>query len=272
MPAPAPNLYSIAADSASKVEGDGGDTTAFTFDVTRTSGKGAATINYAVTGEAQASDFAGGMPSGTVKFANGELQQTITISVAGDAFDETDEEFTVTLSGSKKVQFDDATATGTIENDDSTIPVEEFPFFYGEQVQYAYFSNSVIYSMYDSSNNKYISPQTVTVDDSVEVTNGYYAGPGNILYTVDINSSDQIIIDYASNSVWGDTGSHGPGITDAFGVLPDITAVEFGTNNMVGLTADRLTFDANNIYVNWSGLSGNSDTYILINVGFDVVV
>ncbi|MBP2235262.1 hypothetical protein J2Z31_001754 [Sinorhizobium kostiense] len=98
-------------------EGDTG-TTLFTFTVTRTSGKGAARVNYAVTG-AQAEDFTGGLlPSGTIFFRNGETSITLTIPVAGDTLIEPDETFTVTLSNPAGGTIATGTATGTIQNDD----------------------------------------------------------------------------------------------------------------------------------------------------------
>src|SRR5215211_4871313 len=120
MPANKPKpTYSIAAQSASDAEGDSG-TTPLTFTVTRSSGNGTATIDYAVTG-AQADDFAGGaLPSGTVTFAKGQkISEPVTISVAGDTLVELDENFTVTLSNPSQGKIGTGTAQGTILNDDN---------------------------------------------------------------------------------------------------------------------------------------------------------
>lgn len=115
--------YSIVALSAEKLEGDSG-TTAFTFTVTRTSGKGKGKIDYAVTG-AQADDFDGGQrPAGTVTFAKGETEKTITILVAGDSVSELDETFAVTLSNAHRGVIDPAraSASGTILDDENAHP------------------------------------------------------------------------------------------------------------------------------------------------------
>ena len=112
---------SIAADAPSIVEGDSG-TTSYTFTVTRSDlTAGVSTVDYSVSGVADADDFDGGvLPSGTVTFGNGETTQTITILVTGDTALEGNETFDVILSnpsaGSTIVT---GTATGTIENDDS---------------------------------------------------------------------------------------------------------------------------------------------------------
>ncbi|MCR9206818.1 MAG: Ig-like domain-containing protein [bacterium] len=115
--------FAIAATDASKNEGDAGSTE-FTFTVTRSvNTEGPASIDYFVTGsganQANASDFGGNFPSGSVEFADGETQQVITVDVSGDLMVEGDEYFTVTLSNpSVPATFTTATADGTILDDD----------------------------------------------------------------------------------------------------------------------------------------------------------
>ncbi|GCL46761.1 beta strand repeat-containing protein [Microcystis aeruginosa] len=115
----------IAATNAIQTEGDTG-TKAFTFTVTR-SGKtsGTSSANWAVTGTgtnpANATDFGGILPSGTVSFAANETSKTITVNVSGDIDIETNEGFTVTLSSPTNATITTATATGTILNDDPKI-------------------------------------------------------------------------------------------------------------------------------------------------------
>ncbi|MCB9946704.1 MAG: S8 family serine peptidase, partial [Rhodospirillaceae bacterium] len=116
-------VVSIAAASADKDEGDTG-TTAFTFTVTRLGGAAAAfTVGYVVTGSggspADAADFGGSLPGGTLSFAANEMSKTLTIQVSGDTDYDPDEAFTVTLvnpTGGAAIAT--ASATGTIRNDD----------------------------------------------------------------------------------------------------------------------------------------------------------
>jgi hypothetical protein len=120
---------SVAATSASIPEGSGGGTTAFTFTVTRGDDTtGAASVDYAVTGSggsaADAADFSGALPSGTVNFAAGETTQVVTINVAADGSVESDEGFTVTLSNATGGAIGTATAAGSIVNDDAAPPAE----------------------------------------------------------------------------------------------------------------------------------------------------
>ena len=121
----AATTLSIAPTQAVKPEGDTG-TTAYTFEVTRSGDvSGATDVDFLVSGgvsnPADPTDFGGSFPSGTVEFMATETSQTVTVLVTGDTDEEPDEEFTVTLSnatGGALITGD--TATGTIENDDSS--------------------------------------------------------------------------------------------------------------------------------------------------------
>lgn len=125
-------VFNLAASQTSLNEGHSGNT-AFTFTVTRggnTTGTGS--VDWKLSSAAAiASDFAtgdtlgsnGGLPSGTVSFADGESSKTITINVTGDTAVENDEAFTVTLSNASGGQIQSATATSTIVNDDATIAI-----------------------------------------------------------------------------------------------------------------------------------------------------
>jgi hypothetical protein len=71
--------------------------------------------------------FGGVMPSGSVSFAAGETNKTVTVWVLGEILVERDESFLVTLSNaSEGAVIDTASAVGTIRNDDSAYTVESF--------------------------------------------------------------------------------------------------------------------------------------------------
>lgn len=109
----------IAPTDAVKAEGDAGNTS-FTFTITRTGDTtGATSVDFAVSGDADAADFGGTLPSGTVNFAANDTSQVVTVNVSGDTDSETDESFTVTLSNpTGGATITTATANGTIQNDD----------------------------------------------------------------------------------------------------------------------------------------------------------
>jgi VCBS repeat-containing protein len=119
--APPPGNGSFAIADLSVAEGNSGDTP-MTFTVTRGGGSaGAVSVDYAISfNSADAADFhAGQSLSGTLAFANGETSKTFTLNVNGDLVVEANETFTVTLSNATGgATIGDATATGTILNDD----------------------------------------------------------------------------------------------------------------------------------------------------------
>ena len=81
------------------------------------------TVKYATSdGTASAgSDFT--TKTGTLTFAPGETQKSITVVSLGDAVSEANETFTVTLSAASGATIADGSATGTIRNDDTAPPV-----------------------------------------------------------------------------------------------------------------------------------------------------
>ena len=76
------------------------------------------TVDYAtVDGTAQAGqDYTAA--EGTLTFAAGETQKTVSVAVLDDAHDEGEETLTLTLSNASGARIADNTATGTIENED----------------------------------------------------------------------------------------------------------------------------------------------------------
>ncbi len=109
----------VSIGDASVAEGNAGATAAV-FTLSLTSPAGAAlTVDWATaSGSAVAgTDFTGA--SGTVSFAAGEAQKTVTVNVLGDLVVESDEQFTVTLSGaSSGLTIADSQGVGSITNDD----------------------------------------------------------------------------------------------------------------------------------------------------------
>ena len=113
-------VVSVVAASADRAEGSSG-TTAFTFTVSRTSGVGGSTVDWAVVhGTTSAADFSG-LTSGTITFNPGELTRTVTVQVAGDTAIEGDETFSVVLGNPARATLGTTTAQGIIRNDDRPI-------------------------------------------------------------------------------------------------------------------------------------------------------
>ena len=110
----------LTIGDAQRAEGNTG-TAPLAFNVILSAASGrTVTAAYATTaGSASAgSDFAA--TSGTVTFNPGQTSRQISVTVNGDSTVEADETFTVTLSAPTNTTLADASATGTIANDDTS--------------------------------------------------------------------------------------------------------------------------------------------------------
>lgn len=117
----------LAIDSVSAAEGDNG-TTALTFTVSLLpAGVGTVQVEYTTAdGTATVADGDYAPASGTLTFGLGQTSKTITVNVNGDATPEADETFAVVLSnplGAAILSPSHAVGTGTITDDDGTLPV-----------------------------------------------------------------------------------------------------------------------------------------------------
>ncbi|MGE0576483.1 Calx-beta domain-containing protein [Reyranella sp.] len=117
---------SIAAVTAALAEGDSG-TTLFDFEISLSQpAVGGETIGWSLSGAgahpADAADFGGALPGGTVTFAEGSTSAIVSVAVSGDTKAEFDEGFAVELSGpSPGLTLDTSTADATILNDDTPV-------------------------------------------------------------------------------------------------------------------------------------------------------
>ncbi len=114
----------VSVGDATVIEGDAG-TTVLRFQVTRSSGAGTASVNYAtadgaVVGGRGANSADYQAISGTVTFAAGETSRIVEVVVTGDIRAELDEQLTLNLTGaSPGLTIADGQGTGTIVNDDA---------------------------------------------------------------------------------------------------------------------------------------------------------
>ncbi len=113
-----PPTISISDDTI--IEGNSGSVSAqFTISLSAASGK-TVTVNYATGGgTANAGDDYTAIGNTTLTFTPGDTQKSVNVSVAGDSLDEYNETFQVNLSNPSNATIADATAVGTITDDDS---------------------------------------------------------------------------------------------------------------------------------------------------------
>lgn len=121
----APTVAIAGPAGAGILEANAG-TTAHVFTVTLSNAANFdVTVNWAVTGSganaANAADFGGTLPSGTLTIAAGATTGTITVNVTGDTTIENDEAFQVTLSAPVAATLGTAVATSTILNNDQSV-------------------------------------------------------------------------------------------------------------------------------------------------------
>ena len=111
----APELAFAVADERA-AEGGGG----LSFGVTLTPAAPAAgaSVDYATSDGTAAAGEDYAAASGTLAFAEGEGWKAVVVTVLDDAADESDETLTLTLSNASGASLADATATGTIADDD----------------------------------------------------------------------------------------------------------------------------------------------------------
>jgi hypothetical protein len=120
--APVANLAAIA----NVTEGNTGTATvAVSVSLTGPAPAGGASVAWAVTGNgaspANAADFGGSFPSGTIVIPAGQTTGSASFTVAGDSDAEPDEGFAVTLSSPVNCTLGTATRTALILNDDASI-------------------------------------------------------------------------------------------------------------------------------------------------------
>jgi hypothetical protein len=117
------SMPSVSIGGASAAEGNAGTTT-LSFPVTLSAtATQAVSVSYATAdGTATApSDYT--TAGGTLTFRPGEKAKTIPVGVVADVMIEPDETFAVTLSSPVNATIANGTATGTITNDDTAVPV-----------------------------------------------------------------------------------------------------------------------------------------------------
>jgi Calx-beta domain len=114
---------SVSIGDASVTEGNTGTTT-MSFPVTLSAASAQpVSVTYATADKTATtpSDYA--TTSGTLTFNPGEKSKTVSVGVVADTAIEQDEAFSITISGSVGATIAVGTATGTITNDDTQVPI-----------------------------------------------------------------------------------------------------------------------------------------------------
>lgn len=122
-------------------------------------------------------------------------------------------------------------------------------------------------------NYEYLFP-TVGTSNSWYGAGSYVVGDGVESASADLFTTDfsdtNILIDFYSAGQWCGCDFetfNGIHFYDALDTIDDFTSVSLNAlTNMVGLTQANITFDANNIWIDWQDLYFNSDTLVSIDL------
>jgi len=115
---PAANLPSLSIANASATEGDSG-TRSMTFEVTlSTSSPEIVTVEYSTSDGSATAGFDYQASTGNIQFAAGDTLQTISVTILGDTDVEASETLMVTMSSPDNARLSQASAIGTITDDD----------------------------------------------------------------------------------------------------------------------------------------------------------
>lgn len=128
---------------------------------------------------------------------------------------------------------------------------------------------------------EYLFPNTSTVFTSstfvvtggVERTSLNQTGNGGSDFATFDVSDNSITVDFynptSGFNSWSNADFNGFHVADTTNNVIPITGVTVNpATNMVGFTASNVSFDANNIFVNWQSLRFNSDTLVRLDVTF----
>ena len=189
----------LTIGDASIQESENGETD-LVFLVERSSGVGDATVDFATSdGTAQASTGDYQETSGTLTFTDGgATTREIRIPINGDNTVEQDETFEVTLSNASGVSIADATAIGTISNDDQAlVSIRNVSRAEGD----AGTQNYVFEVQVDNAIDRSFELDFATADDSAVSTSDYTSVSGTLAFAGDAGEVQTITVQVAGDTV-----------------------------------------------------------------------
>lgn len=125
-PQPAPALPTLSISDVSLLEGDSSTTAKLQVQLSEASNQ-AVKVQYRTQDDSAIAGKDYFARSGTLTFAAGETQKTISVPIIGDTQSEADETFKVRLSSPTNGKLADSVAIATLKNDDTTAPPKDDP-------------------------------------------------------------------------------------------------------------------------------------------------
>ncbi len=135
-------------------------------------------VNYFLKENTAKSGLDYQLVSGRLVFAPGVTQQTITVPIVGDALDEFDEDFSLSLSNPANAAISKGQATGTILDDDPepTISIDDVSSAEGN---FGGLNKAVFSITLSAPSTKQISISYVIVEGTASASNDYYIAAFN---------------------------------------------------------------------------------------------
>ena len=184
----------MSVSDASATEGDAVE---FTVSLLAASAQ-QVTVQYATSGGTAESGTDFTAASGTLTFGANETSKTVSVATAEDSDDEEDEIFTLTLSSPTNGTLSDATATGTIVDDDGSLPtisVSDASATEGDAVEFTVSLSAASAQQVTVSFVAHVGTgDTATTDDFVDWPPGIgIIGPGATSVTVRVRTTDDTV-------------------------------------------------------------------------------
>jgi hypothetical protein len=127
-------------------------------------------------------------------------------------------------------------------------------FLDGKTVEFQY--------LYPDINSEYTN-SGVPQDNFVVGAGTEYFG---FFFNTDFSDSN-ILINYNVSGEWQSTSFNGFRVTDILGAIDSITSVTINpATNLTGLDLSDIIFDDDHIWVNWAGLSVDTDTIVSLDI------
>ncbi|MEK6759461.1 MAG: PEP-CTERM sorting domain-containing protein [Deltaproteobacteria bacterium] len=135
------------------------------------------------------------------------------------------------------------------------VPSTSSALMQGNTVQYQYFYPNLATNYSNAGNGNYL------VGPGIEVAN-LVASVGSM----DISDTN-LLASFTIPSSFNSSAFNGFRITDIFGSIAAFTSVTINPiTNMAGFSLSSITFDADNIWVNWQSLSFDPNTIVSLDV------
>lgn len=117
---------------------------------------------------------------------------------------------------------------------------------------------------FPNQSSLYFDPGDITVGSGVELP-GVYSAFSDVA-NLDISDTN-VVAHFNLTGGWSAASFNGFRIFDKYGVLSPFSSVAVNpATNMAGFTAANVSFDDDNIYVNWQGLSFSANTVVSLDV------